>query len=109
MKLADYLEKNEIDQASFAKALGVTKKAVQFWVGGERHPRLEQMQKIAEATKGEVMPNDFLSFRAEGSCETSIARAAQEARSQEMNAAAGDAEPTPTADRANPHYPEAAE
>ena len=59
MNLKSYLDRNSIDTLTMAGRLGVTKEAVRLWICGERRPRLEHMLRIAEATGGEVMPNDF--------------------------------------------------
>lgn len=59
MKLADYLHQNGRGEADFAHALGVTTKAVQTWISGDRIPRPTQMQKIIDETNGAVTPNDF--------------------------------------------------
>ena len=61
MKLAVYLHQNRIPPADFARECGVTQKAVEHWMSGNRHPRPAQMQKINELTKGSVTANDFMS------------------------------------------------
>lgn len=64
MQLSEYLVDKKIEPAAFAKALRVSKEAVRLWALGERTPRPELMRKIAEATGGQVMPNDFMSVEA---------------------------------------------
>lgn len=60
MTLGEYLERNKIPRATFAKAIGVSGLAVRFWVTGTRMPRRRNMALIARATKGEVTANDFM-------------------------------------------------
>jgi DNA-binding transcriptional regulator YdaS (Cro superfamily) len=60
MRLDEYLTTSNLTNAEFAKRIGVSTVAVQYWRHGQRIPRPAQMQAIREATKGEVTPNDFL-------------------------------------------------
>lgn len=59
MTLKEWLKKENKTIADLAKDLGFTHTAVRYWVVGLRCPRVCQMQKIVEYTKGEVQPNDF--------------------------------------------------
>jgi transcriptional regulator with XRE-family HTH domain len=59
MKLSDFLSESNKSAADFAREIGVTVNAVNFWCNGERTPRPAQMQKIFEVTSGVVAPNDF--------------------------------------------------
>ncbi len=63
MKLSDYLTQSQKSADIFAKEIGVTVSAVNFWRNGDRIPRIGQMQKIFEITQGAVTPTDFLPFR----------------------------------------------
>ncbi len=65
MRLAAYLELSGKGPAAFAAEINVSAKAVSHWIGGKRIPRPEQMQKIIDATKGAVTPNDFLQIESE--------------------------------------------
>ena len=60
MKLSDFLNNNDIDAASFAESLGVTREAVRLWLSGDRTPRPALMRKFIAETNGAVTPNDFL-------------------------------------------------
>ncbi len=40
--------------------MGVSKGAVDHWVSGLRRPEDNMKQRIAEATAGNVMPNDWI-------------------------------------------------
>jgi transcriptional regulator with XRE-family HTH domain len=66
MKLADYLSQSKITPAAFAAEIGVTRKAVDYWLAGKRLPRIEQLQAIATASKGAVTPNDFIISQSTG-------------------------------------------
>ena len=59
MKLAIYLQVNEIKQRDFAAALGVAQGQVSDWCSGRKIPSRENMQRIVAYTGGAVMPNDF--------------------------------------------------
>ena len=59
MKLRDWLSSNEIDGGSFARTIGVTRAAVNYYVHGQRYPRPDIMQRITAATDGQVRPEDF--------------------------------------------------
>lgn len=60
MRLSDYLEASSIRPTAFARQLGVSHTTVARWAAGTVPPSLEWMEKIAEATGGQVMPNDFM-------------------------------------------------
>ena len=60
MKLSAFMQKQNLDDASFARLLGDCQTtAVRKWRLGERFPRIEQLRRIAEITNNEVTPNDF--------------------------------------------------
>jgi transcriptional regulator with XRE-family HTH domain len=58
-RLKKWLKDHNLTGAEFAKIIGVQQACVSLWLTGERFPRPENMQKIMEATGGEVQPNDF--------------------------------------------------
>jgi DNA-binding transcriptional regulator YiaG len=60
MDLKSYLNQSELDAATFAGRIGVTKEAVRLWLAGDRTPRRLLMRRIAEETKGAVTANDFM-------------------------------------------------
>lgn len=60
MKLSDYLITQQITPAEFARRIGVGRMSVHRYIRGERFPRPDVLQRIHQATKGRVTPNDFL-------------------------------------------------
>lgn len=60
MTLAKFLEKEGLTQAAFGRRVGMTQQVVSAWVAGILIPRRRAMERIVEATKGAVTPNDFL-------------------------------------------------
>lgn len=61
MTLSEYLDYSGKTQTKFAQEVDASVGAVKKWVYGERFPRRAQLSKIKNATKGNVMPNDFVS------------------------------------------------
>jgi len=59
MKLATYLENNEISDAAFARQIGVERQAVGRYKSGDRFPEKPILLKIYEVTAGAVTANDF--------------------------------------------------
>lgn len=65
MKLDEYLKTRNITQADFAEKVGVEQATISRLMprDGEpaaRKPSFDLMAKIAAATSGAVMPNDFM-------------------------------------------------
>jgi len=60
MKLEKFLNRNKIDRSDFARTISVSQPALHRYLTGERFPRPEHLKSIISATKGEVMPHDFL-------------------------------------------------
>lgn len=60
MTLDEYLHTNRIKDTRFAQLVGVSSATVGRWRKGEVPGSMETMRKIAEATDGAVMPNDFM-------------------------------------------------
>ena len=54
-----YLEQQKLTYSAFARKIGVSPQAVRRYVTGERRPSADIMTAIAQATDGEVRPNDF--------------------------------------------------
>ena len=63
MKLATYLDANDLTLAEFGERIGVSFQAVARYAAGERIPRRDVMLRIASVTKGLVQPNDFFSTK----------------------------------------------
>lgn len=66
MKLGDYLNSKNLSDNEFARQLGVEQSTVTRLVArdgrqAERKPSFKLMARIAAATGGQVMPNDFMS------------------------------------------------
>lgn len=62
MKLASYLQANEISHEAFAEKIGTSQVAVTRYAMGKRTPRREIMVKIAHVTDGQVGPADFFNI-----------------------------------------------
>lgn len=60
MKLAEYLSDAEIKASAFAERIGVTRQTLWRYMSGERRPEWDVLERIAQATRGQVTPNDFL-------------------------------------------------
>jgi transcriptional regulator with XRE-family HTH domain len=59
MKLADYLSQNNLSPADFAEAIGVNRSNVHRFCTGERRPDLATLERIHNATGGQVTAVDF--------------------------------------------------
>ena len=59
MKLGNYLKSEGFSVREFAKTVNVTEAAMSRYVSGKRLPRPEIMQRIVDASSGDVRPNDF--------------------------------------------------
>lgn len=59
MKLAAYLDAEQISDAAFARMVGVERQAVGRYKTGERFPERTILLRIFEATNGAVTANDF--------------------------------------------------
>lgn len=60
MKLDRYLELTKQTRADFARQVGVTEVSLSRYITGNRIPRSSLLKKIAYASEGLVMPNDFV-------------------------------------------------
>ena len=60
MRLAEYLTANDIPNAAFADAIGVSVQALSRYRLGQRKPEWAILERIQRHTHGAVTPNDFL-------------------------------------------------
>lgn len=60
MKLATYLQSENLTPNAFAVRLGTPASTVTRLLRGERSPGLDLLTKIKNATGGSVTPDDFL-------------------------------------------------
>ena len=59
MTLTDWLYKEERTRAWFARRIGTPVSTIDRIIREERSPTHKIMEKIIQATNGEVLPNDF--------------------------------------------------
>ena len=60
MKLKDYIEKNHKGNASeFARAIGVSRQCVNYWINALRVPAMRLVKKIEKLTSGKVTYKDW--------------------------------------------------
>ena len=59
MRLANYLEEQNLSIGDFAAQLGVAYQTIHRYVRGERRPQWSLLQRITKETGGAVQPNDF--------------------------------------------------
>lgn len=62
MNLRTFLDQEKITLAGFAGEIKVSVAALHRYLGGERVPRSDVLERIANATGGAVQPNDFFAF-----------------------------------------------
>lgn len=62
MNLRPYLEERKMSVAEFARAIDVSVAALHRYLVGDRIPRQEILERIANITNGAVQPNDFFHF-----------------------------------------------
>lgn len=60
MKLAEYLSRENLSGAEFARRVGLSEGMVSLLCRGETWLSKDTAQKIITATNGEVTPTDFL-------------------------------------------------
>ena len=66
MDLGSFMKANGLDDVAMAALIGgCSASAVKKWRYGERIPRPDHLRRIADATSGQVTPNDFLSVAPE--------------------------------------------
>lgn len=65
MRLKDFLKDQEISAVKFAETIGVSQPAVGLWLSGKRMPEPEVLERIIEATKGQVTVQDLHDARIE--------------------------------------------
>lgn len=60
MKLVDFKREQKLSDDALTALIGdCSVSALRKWFSGERIPRKDQMERIAEVTGGKVLPNDF--------------------------------------------------
>lgn len=60
MKLAEFKKQKNLTDEALAGLIGdCTVSALRKWLAGDRIPRKDQMERIADVTDGSVLPNDF--------------------------------------------------
>ena len=59
MKLKDWLQVRKVTQRELAAKVGIAQPSLSLFCTGRGYPTAETMRRIAIATEGEVMPNDF--------------------------------------------------
>lgn len=59
MQLATWLRLNKIPVQAFAASIGVTRQAAHRYASGRRIPANSVITRIAAATNGQVLANDF--------------------------------------------------
>lgn len=64
MKLADYLDREQITRAEFARRTGLSEGMVSLLCRDETWLSKETARKIKDATNGDVTPNDFMPVEA---------------------------------------------
>lgn len=62
-KLGAYLEREKISASAFGALVQVSGWTITRYIDGTRTPRLSVLQRISEATGGEVQPTDFFPAR----------------------------------------------
>ena len=60
MKLHTYLKRENLKLGDFALRIGVSHAAVSRYLTGHRRPNWEVLDRIEQATAGEVTANDFV-------------------------------------------------
>lgn len=60
MKLAEYMQREGLSQAEFARRTGLSQPMVCLWLSGKRRPGLESALAIESATAGEVPASSWL-------------------------------------------------
>ena len=60
MRLSEFLAETGTKPTVLAREIGVAHSTVLRWASGEVIPSMEAMRRVAEATDGRVMPNDFM-------------------------------------------------
>jgi DNA-binding transcriptional regulator YdaS (Cro superfamily) len=61
--LSEWLTRENVSQAAFARMIGASPVSVSRWCAGDNFPRRDALAAIAEATRGEVTANSFIAMR----------------------------------------------
>lgn len=59
MKLQKFLKDSGMTSGELAKEIGVSQKAVYYWIAEERSPRPHNIRAVAKATNGAVTAMDW--------------------------------------------------
>lgn len=59
MRLSDYLDNQSITAAAFGRTIGLSEASMSRILAGRQVPRSAILARIAQATAGQVTPNDF--------------------------------------------------
>lgn len=59
MLLKKFLKQKKLTQKQFSERIGITSSAINQYCSGRRKPLPNIMERIIDATNGEVTPNDF--------------------------------------------------
>ncbi len=59
MKLQEYLDEKQMTSAELARQIGVTQKAVYYWLTEGRSPRPNNIRAVSKATNGAVTAMDW--------------------------------------------------
>ena len=79
MRLTDWLAEQERSPKTFAERIGTSEAAVRRYMCGSRIPIQGVMQRIFEATGGDVTPNDFYNLDKGVGRSVNLSRAANRA------------------------------
>lgn len=60
MHLKEYRERQGITREELSKKLDVSTVTIWRWETGQAYPRANELRKIADWSKGKVMPNDMM-------------------------------------------------
>ena len=64
MDMRTYLDKEKISLAAFSRAINVSAASMYRYLAGDRIPHRAVMERIVQATHGQVQPNDFFASKA---------------------------------------------
>ena len=65
MKLQTFLKDSGMTSSELAKEIGVTQKAVYYWLAEGRSPRPHNIRAVARATNGAVTASDWFDDESE--------------------------------------------
>ena len=65
MKLQKFLDDSGMTSGELAREIGVTQKAVYYWLNEGRSPRPHNIRAVSKATKGAVTASDWFDDESE--------------------------------------------